>query len=156
MNVSAKCSLSLSLLLLLTLLIGSAFVAPQGGPFVLGKADQPLSKEVKLRLTRAYQAQYGEEARVRAIEVLKHKGKPFLAIQTGSQVSPSLAIQLKVRDGKWGFGANAATNTCSGDPCSKCSWSERMGCQCEASGKCNHSTTQLTSLRGFAEVLGLY
>lgn len=146
-----KLALGLSLIGLLVMAFAPA--QPAKG-FIVGKVGAPISREVKAQLAQAYKAQYGKNAEIKRIEVLKYEGKNYLVFQSGGEGSPTLAIELKTRNDKWGFGANAAKNTCAGNPCSWCYFTSTSGCVCNTEGSCNH-TVELGIDQKMAEVLGI-
>jgi hypothetical protein len=161
MSISKQSSLwLLGLALLGLLMVSSAFTSPSPTPpkgFVVGKAGQPLSKEIKAQLLKAYKAQFGRDTKINRIEVVPYQGKNWLAFQSGGEGSPTLAIQLKELKGKWGIDRSAVTNTCTGSPCSWCYFDSNNGCICNASGggSCNHTQETGKDFDKIVEVLSM-
>ena len=158
MNVSIQRLPFLAIALIATFLISSAFrSAPTPPPFIVGAPGQGIKKEVRQQLRRAYMAEYGRESKLDKIEIVKHKGKTYLAFQSGGSGSPTLAIQLSKFGSNFGFGPTAAKNTCTGAPCSWCYFDSSNGCICNASGggTCNHTQESVKGMDQFREVLSI-
>ncbi|MEM7659883.1 MAG: hypothetical protein AAF399_27465 [Bacteroidota bacterium] len=148
----------LAIALIATLFVSSAFsLAPTPPPYLVGSPGQGIKKEVRQQLRRAYMAEYGRQAKLSKIEIVKHKGINWLAFQSGGTGSPTLAIELSKFGDKWGFGPNAAKNTCTGSPCSWCYFDTSKGCVCngDGGGTCNHTQESLKGMDQFKEVLSM-
>ena len=124
--------------------------------FVVSENGKTISSEKKQQLTKAYQAAFGKESSLKAIELVKYRGSMWVALQSGGKGSPTLAIQLKQQNNRLSFGLESATNTCAGDGCSWCYFKSGDGCICNrGEGSCIHSTSSLKSLDRIAEPLGM-
>lgn len=123
------------------------------GELTIAKVGKPISAELKSRLLNAFKAQYGLKIKVDAIELITFRNEMWLVFQSGDRSTPTVA--LKLEDKKGNYVLNAATsvvNTCTGDPCSHCKFSENSGCYCNQGGGssvCNHTMTTVTELDRF-------
>jgi hypothetical protein len=135
----------------------STSTTPPAKYFVVSENGKTISSEKKQKLTQAYKAIYGKSAKLKAVELVKYNGKMWVALQSGGQASPTLAIELKKQETGLTFGLESATNTCAGDGCSWCYFMPGEGCICNrGEGSCIHTTSSLKSLDKIAEPLGLY
>ena len=149
--------------LVVLLFLGSAFIGPpeeSAAPakfFLVSKDGKTINKETKLKLGDAYKAQFGKDAKIRIIELVPTKEGLWLAFQSGAMGYPTVAIKLGKGPGGMGIGDQAVSNTCTGNGCSYCTWSDHTGCNCEKDkGSCNHTQTSgFAGMKTIADQLGI-
>jgi hypothetical protein len=118
-------------------------ITPSAEYFVVSENGKTIPLEQKQKLTKVYKATYGKTAKLKAIELVKYEGNMWVAMQSGGEGSPTLAIQLTEKGESLVMGLEAVTNSCAGDGCSWCYFKDK-GCHCNAGGGiCNHTTSNL-------------
>jgi hypothetical protein len=126
--------------------------------FTLTIGDNPMTNEVKSKLTAAYKAQYGKKSVIESIEIKEMNGSFWLVFNSGSKLNPSVAYQTYKKpkpDDTTTVPSDAPKQSCSGNPCQQCSFSTGGGCYCiwDSSGTCNHSISKITDDQNFMAVL---
>jgi len=130
-----------------------------GGELTIAQMGKPISAALKSKLLNAFKAQFGSKAKVESIELIPFHNAMWLVFQSGERGTQTIALKLDEKKGAYVLNASTTeVNTCTGNPCSYCKFSESVGCYCNQGGgssSCNHTVTSLSQMDRFMAVLEL-
>lgn len=137
--------LNIFLVLLSIFAVSQSSAAPPRTATEVGRLDAKTHRVMPVSRQRI-NSRLPDGSRVKEVTIERMGGKRYLVLRGGTPTHcQTTRVELvAMSSGRFGIPPGYTSQTCTGDPCSRCGFLEPAGCECKdgkAGHKCNHTIT---------------